>query len=94
MMASLMDYWPHLSNLRITAVSRSVGFPTVRSTLSQIHNRVLAARFARPSIDMLNTSIETDFAMYSMKIYSRRKMIYAFKIEDLLYTGKGNARGN
>ncbi|KAK0220786.1 hypothetical protein EDD85DRAFT_863493 [Armillaria nabsnona] len=94
MMASLMDYWPHLSNLRITAVSRSVGFPAVRSTLIQIHNRVLAARFARPSIDMLNTSIETDFAMYSMKIYSRRKKIYAFKIEDLLYTGKRNAGGN
>ncbi|PBK68102.1 hypothetical protein ARMSODRAFT_1005084 [Armillaria solidipes] len=92
MMTSLMDYWPHLSNLRIRAVSRSVGFLAVRSTLNQIHNRVLAARFARPSTDMLGTSIETDFAMYSMKLRSRRKQIYAFKIKELMYYGEKECR--
>ncbi|PBK82543.1 hypothetical protein ARMGADRAFT_1019602 [Armillaria gallica] len=85
-MALLIDYWPHLSDL--TIMTASLGTPTVGSTPKQIHSRVLVARFPYPSIDMLKTEIWTNFGHYSMKIHSRKKKVYTFKIKWLSCYGR------
>ncbi|KAK0220748.1 hypothetical protein EDD85DRAFT_863368 [Armillaria nabsnona] len=89
-MVLLIDYWPHLSDL--TIMTASWGDPTVRSTPKQIHSSVLAARFPNPSIDMLKTRICTDFGRYSMKIHSRKKKVYTFKIKWLSCYGRKERR--
>ncbi|KAK0468615.1 hypothetical protein IW261DRAFT_1518422 [Armillaria novae-zelandiae] len=81
--------WPNLWYLGIyVAVSHSYGFEAIRTTASQVHKRIMAFRFTLLPPEQATPYIYSDFAMYSAKIYDRKRNVHAFKVGYLEYYGE------